>query len=240
MRDNLVGFPRGSGPSAWAAMSSSELRRELSLDALLPTCARWAAMSPEDADPGGLFPLERAQIINAAIVRQREYAAVRQLARTLFPEFGLGPCAIVNGLDRAPRFPRQVVGSLSHSRELALAVLAPRSDVAAIGCDVEPRLPLPDGVGDQVMSKRERTARAGRPDWWDRLLFSAKEAAYKAQYNLSGQFLDFDAFTIAFDPAAPRFTAILQTPAGPLRPGDSFAGRYRVTESFIITVVAAS
>lgn len=216
---------------------TSKFPHGLSLDALLPTSARWAVMRPEDADPGALFALEQAQIAHAVPARQLEYAAVRHLARRLLPDFGISPCPILNGPDRAPRFPPEVTGSFSHTRELALAVLAPIGNFAAIGCDIEPRLRLPEDVRDQVLSESERAAIADWPDWCDRLVFSAKEAAFKAQYRLSGVFLDFDGFTVGLNAALQRFTATLRVAAGPLRPGDSFEGRYQVTESLIVTVV---
>lgn len=213
---------------------------EISLDALLPPTARWAVMIPSDADPAALFPSERAQIADAVPVRRHEYAAVRELARRLFPEFGIEPCAILNGADRAPRFPPGLVGSFSHSRELALAVLASSSDLAAIGCDVELRLPLPDNISCDVLSARERAAIANQPTWFARLLFSAKEAAYKAQYCLSGLFLDFDAFDVELVPAKSEFTATLRIAAYPLKPGCRLTGRYQITQSMIVTLVTIS
>ena len=60
-----------------------------------------------------------------------------------------------------------------------------------IGLDAEPIAPLPAGVLDVVASQDEREAlarlggeRPGIP--WDTLLFSAKEATYKAWYPLTG------------------------------------------------------
>jgi 4'-phosphopantetheinyl transferase EntD len=210
---------------------------EISLDTLLPPTVRWAVMIPSEADPAALFPSERAQIADAVPVRRHEYAAVRELARRLFPEFGVDPCAILNGPDRAPRFPSELVGSFSHSRELALAVLASSSDLVAIGCDVEPRLPLPDNLSCEVLSARERAAIASQPRWFGRLLFSAKEAAYKAQYCLSGLFLDFDAVDVVLVPAKSEFTATLRVAAHPLRTGYRLMGRYQVTQSTIVTLV---
>lgn len=204
---------------------------------LFPETVRWRVMDPANADPAALFQVEQAQIARAVAHRQREYAAVRQLARRILADFGVGSVAIPNGRDRAPRFPSGVVGSFSHSQTLALAALARSSDVVALGCDVEPRLPLPEGVAERTLSTSERARLAGQPQWLDRLMFSAKEAAYKAQYRLSGAFLDFDAMVVNIDTCDARFTAELRIDAGPFRTGHRFAGRFELSDGLIITAV---
>jgi 4'-phosphopantetheinyl transferase EntD len=77
----------------------------------------------------------------------------------------------------------------------AAAAVGPLSRISAIGIDAEPDAPLPDGVLDLVATPAKRN-RLGvthlEPDSpnWDRLLFSAKEAAYKAWFPLVGEWLD--------------------------------------------------
>ena len=77
----------------------------------------------------------------------------------------------------------------------AAAAVGPLSRISAIGIDAEPDAPLPDGVLDLVATPAERNRLAVtqlEPDSpnWDRLLFSAKEAAYKAWFPLVGEWLD--------------------------------------------------
>ena len=82
----------------------------------------------------------------------------------------------------------------------------------AIGLDAEPIAPLPAGVLDVVASagEREAVARLGgeRPGIpWDTLLFSAKEATYKAWYPLTGAVVGHDAVRVELSPAG-AFTAV--------------------------------
>lgn len=79
---------------------------------------------------------------------------------------------------RAPQFPPGFVGSLSHSRGIAVAIAAPESRFCAVGIDLELN-PLPDGAAHLVLS-------ADEAEWFQHGVcscteaFSAKEAAYKA------------------------------------------------------------
>ena len=186
-----------------------------------------------DADPANLLPIEQVQIAAATDARKREYAAVRQLARALLSEFGLPPHAIPNLASRAPAFPPGVVASLSHSREQALAVMALERGVLTIGCDIETRDPLPAGVADHVLRPSERAALPACAAWFDRLFFSAKEAAFKAQHRLSGRFPEFHEIAITFDAEGRGFLAELCVDVGPLPHGTRFTGRAWIAREWI-------
>jgi 4'-phosphopantetheinyl transferase EntD len=68
-----------------------------------------------------------------------------------------------------------------------------------------------------------------------RAVFSAKESAYKCQYPLSRQLLDFQALDIEIDPAESRFTARFTVDAAPFRAGDSLHGRLAIADGHIAT-----
>jgi 4'-phosphopantetheinyl transferase EntD len=66
-----------------------------------------------------------------------------------------------------------------------MTAVALKEDVASIGVDAEPNDVLPNGVLDVIAKAPERAALpaldAAMPGVsWDRLLFCAKEAVYKA------------------------------------------------------------
>ena len=110
------------------------------------------------------------------------------------------------------------VGSITHCPGWTGAVAA-RSrgsalgrGVRGIGLDAEPVDPLPTGVLEVIASHAEREALAGlgaeRPGIpWDRLLFSAKEATYKAWYPLTGLVVGHDAVRVELS-AAGSFTGV--------------------------------
>jgi len=106
------------------------------------------------------------------------------------------------------------LGSMTHCAGYAAAAVGPLSRISAIGIDAEPDAPLPDGVLDLVATPAKRN-RLGvthlEPDSpnWDRLLFSAKEAAYKAWFPLVGEWLDHQEAEILIDPQDGTFAALL-------------------------------
>jgi 4'-phosphopantetheinyl transferase EntD len=165
------------------------------------------------AAPGGvLFPEEEQVIARAVEPRRREYAAVRSCARVCLQRLGYPRVPIPTGVGGAPIWPDGALGSMTHCTGYAAAAVAPVSRVCAIGIDAEPDAPLPDGVVDLVATPAERDRLAGNePDGpnWDRLLFSAKEAVYKAWFPVVGEWLDHQEAEILFDPHHRTFTAQL-------------------------------
>jgi 4'-phosphopantetheinyl transferase EntD len=165
--------------------------------------------------PGGvLFPAEEKIIAQAVEGRRREYAAVRSCARVCLGRLGYRPVPILPGVGGAPIWPAGVLGSMTHCTGYAAAAVAPVPQISAVGIDAEPDAPLPDGVLELVATPAERDRlTATRPETdgpnWDRLLFSAKEAVYKAWFPLVGDWLDHQEAEIRFHPQERTFTAQL-------------------------------
>jgi len=89
----------------------------------------------------------------------------------------------------APQWPPGIVGSLAHSDSHAVAAVARCEDFAGVGVDIEPAEPLPEELIDLVFASGE----VKPPDSAElvgRILFCAKEAAYKALYPIDGRFLE--------------------------------------------------
>ena len=76
----------------------------------------------------------------------------------------------------------------------AAAVARVSDQIWSVGIDAEPHQPLPEGVLDLVSLPSERAqCQALAPlVHWDRLLFCAKEAVYKAWFPLAGRWLGFE------------------------------------------------
>ncbi|MEH0845003.1 4'-phosphopantetheinyl transferase superfamily protein [Micromonospora sp. CPCC 205711] len=205
------------------------------------------AVAEAFGDPAGavLHPEEAALVARSVDKRRREFTTVRHCARRALGDLGYAPAPILPGPRGAPRWPAGVVGSMTHCDGYRAAVLGRVDAFAAIGVDAEPHAPLPDGVLDAVAlpAERARTAQvaAERPGvCWDRLLFSAKEAVYKAWFPLTRRWLDFAEADITFDPRDGVFAARLLVP-GPLiagRPVGTFHGRYTVDGGLALTAIA--
>jgi len=143
-----------------------------------------------------LHPEEEALVATASPKRRAEFAAARACAHEALRRLGRPAVPVLRGGRGMPLFPPGVVGTLTHCAGLRAAALADSGRVRSLGVDVEVHAALPDRVLDTVSLPEEaRWARAALADEprvrWDTLLFTAKEATYKAWYPLTRRWLGF-------------------------------------------------
>lgn len=200
-----------------------------------------------EADPASyetvLHAEEAAQVERAVEKRKREFATGRGLARRLLSAHGVESAPLLNDPDRAPIWPERVVGSISHTHGYCGVVVAPRTLYAGLGLDVEQGEPLKRDLVRSITREEEREALARLPEeralLHAKAIFSAKEAAYKAQYALSRTFLGFSAMRIELDLEAGSFRAVFAVPAGSVfLPGDVLDGRIRMDRGLVACGVA--
>ncbi len=142
-------------------------------------------ISPGDED--ALLPEEA--VTSRAAKSRRASGAARIVARKLLVGAGLPNCAIPKASSGAPLWPPQIVGSLAHDSDVAVAAVAPHREFAGIGVDVEPAAALPIELLTTIATPLEQSALATYV-YGGRLLFAAKEAVYKAVAGLDQIFLD--------------------------------------------------
>lgn len=142
------------------------------------------AILPGDED--GLFPEEIAGSASAKI--RCSSGAARLVARELLASAGFANCAIPRTPSGAPIWPAPLVGSLAHDADIAVAAVAPHSEFAGIGIDIEPAESLPFDVIETIATPAERSVPATYL-YGGRLLFVVKEAVYKAVAGLDRIFL---------------------------------------------------
>lgn len=101
---------------------------------------------------------------------------------------------------RAPIWPDGICGSISHSDQAAIAILAPSDTLRGIGIDIE--LPIgfleQDGLAAQIYQLDEGAVLAASK-WAPQtftVIFSAKEAIYKAIYPTVRRFVGFEEVTL--------------------------------------------
>ena len=155
------------------------------------------------SDPPDLTPLpeEEPLIAKSVAKRRNEFITVRHCARVAMGELGLPPVPILKGEKGEPCWPDGVVGSLTHCTGYRGAVVGRANSVRSVGIDAEPHDVLPNGVLDAITLEEERHEIAALPDGlhWDRILFCAKEATYKAWFPLTKRWLGFEDAHIVFD-----------------------------------------
>ena len=155
------------------------------------------------------------------------------------------PVPILKGDKGEPCWPEGVVGSLTHCTGFRGAAVGRQADVRSVGIDAEPHDVLPSGVLEAVSLPRERVELQALPGGlhWDRILFCAKEATYKAWFPLTHRWLGFEDAHITFEvdatgQAGTFSSEILIDPAaesGP--PLTSLAGRWAVRDGIALTAI---
>lgn len=171
-------------------MEVASIAIEAAFRALLPAGTAIAAAAV--VGPGDdLLGAELAAAAGMAPGRRAEFAAGRRCARRALAELGLPATAIAIGPDRAPALPPGVRGTISHATGVAVAAM--RAGAAGIGLDLEPADDLPGEVLPRVcIAGEEYAGPTGLPAArWARVVFSAKESAYKALARDVGRFIDF-------------------------------------------------
>ena len=198
-------------------------------------------------DPPDLAPLpeEEPLIAKSVAKRRNEFVTVRYCARLALEEIGVAPTPILKGEKGEPCWPDGVVGSLTHTEGFRGAAVAPKGAVRSIGIDAEPHGVLPTGVLDAISIPAERAEISAMPGGlhWDRILFCAKEATYKAWYPVTQRWLGFEDAHIVFDIDDGGTTGgfestILIDPAarsGP--PLTSLRGRWSVHDGLALTAI---
>jgi len=199
------------------------------------------------SDPKELAPLpeEEPLIARSVAKRRNEFITVRYCARQALVDLGMQPVPILKGDKGEPCWPDGIVGSLTHCEGFRGAAVGRRDEVRSVGIDAEPHDVLPNGVLDAISLPVERHELQSMADGvhWDRVLFCAKEATYKAWFPLTHRWLGFEDAHVVFDVDASgqagTFTSeILIDPAaesGP--PLTALTGRWSVRDGLALTAI---
>ena len=181
-----------------------------------PEC--WVEASSLRYEIGDLAPTERSLAEKAISSRQREFATGRVLAHRLLDQAGHDAPALLRDKDRVPEWPSGIVGSITHCGSLCVVAVGSNETHAGVGIDVEPDEPVTFGVERVVCRPEEGSWLDEASDDEDRarrvrLIFSVKEATYKAFYPELRTFWSFQDVHVSVDESAERFVAHL--PDGP-------------------------
>jgi len=221
------------------------VRRSLALETLYPAGVV-AAETRERGDVTKLFPLEAESILRAVPKRAQEFAAGRSCARHALAEFGVPAMPIAMAADRQPVWPERFVGSITHTEGFCAAVAAERVRFAALGIDTEVVGHVTADLWPSICTATDRAWLDALPrpqrDPAVTLIFAAKEAFYKSQYPLTGEWLDFHDLSVSpvdWNLQRGEFTVTAMraiTMQSAARSG--FLGRYLFHERYVTTGVA--
>lgn len=192
------------------------------------------------ADPQESHPLLAGETLPGAVPqRMREFAAGRHAARMALHRIGAGLSALPMADDRAPVWPAGITGSITHTRSACLAAVVRLGLFTGVGLDLEEDSPLERDLWDDVLVPDEQLWLARQPQATRgdlaKLMFSAKEAAYKAQYAQSRTLFGFDTLALTLDAAS--FTATFRHAVAPFAAGQGLHGRHLRQNGHFLTVV---
>ncbi|WP_424979909.1 4'-phosphopantetheinyl transferase family protein [Leisingera sp. S232] len=218
--------------------SNSKLAERLALvRPLFAADVALAGADPLDAPPAPFAEEAAGLSPNAVAKRRNEFAAGRKAVRQAMQQLGVPTEPVPVGSDRAPVWPAGLTGSITHTKSCAMAVLTRVGAVQALGLDVEEDTPLKDELLPAICSEREQAwlKRQDNPGHMAKVIFSAKEAAYKCQYSLSRAFYGFDGMELEFDLDTGAYQAFFTADQPPFRRRESVGGRFVAGAGLIIT-----
>lgn len=190
-----------------------------------PEASAITLCAPIDPDAVAHLSARELAVVERAIdKRKSEFATGRKLARLALAELEHHDVEILNGPDRAPIWPSGIAGSISHCDRVAVVAMT-RAERGTVGVDVEHRDELKRELWKTVFLPHEITALDAAFEGAMRgrmalVLFSAKEALYKAQYPRTTTFMGFHELHVAIepghDPQAGRLICTFQNDVGAL------------------------
>jgi enterobactin synthetase component D len=182
--------------------------RRFLLELPFGTCVGVALPEGDFPLPAALHPDEGAFALALPAPRRVSWVGGRIALRAALAAAEIDPPDAILATPRgAPLLPAGVVGSVSHKRTIAVALVAPASAPAAtatVGIDVEELRPLRGDIASRVLTPAEIAdlpADGPARDAAVLLRFSAKEAIYKALDPWVQRFVGFEeaALTWAVD-----------------------------------------
>lgn len=154
---------------------------ELNLHPDIVTLAAKIHINPQASE----FAEEEKAVDRAVSKRRREFRAGRSLARTALRHLNFCACAIPCNEDRSPCWPHGVCGSISHTNDVVVVAVTAAPNLVGLGIDVEKAGSVESNLRAMIRADECETV------FDDTLLFSAKEAVFKAVYPICGEFLEF-------------------------------------------------
>lgn len=185
-------------------------------------------------------------IVRSVPARRAEFLAGRLAARDALAEIGEAPIDLPIGRMRAPVWPRGIIGSISHSNNLAAGIGMSNAVHRGVGLDIEQVVSAEVGTSlAEIAATRYEQSLFSRaaPDMSRRqmltIIFSAKESLFKAISANVGRYLEFTAAQVAVVDAQAGIVTLEATSA--LSPaigmGHRFAARFVLVKETVLTLL---
>jgi len=199
------------------------------------------------AAPAGLLTESEAHAVShCAPKRIGDFTAGRLCARRALEAFGVRDFSLLPAEDRQPRWPQGYVGSITHTEGYSAAVAGRGARFRSLGVDAETIAAVHAELWPRILLEAERRqlAQLRAPPDRERtaaLIFAAKEAFYKCQFALTGEWLEFEDLHIESEDFGRDTGQFSVRPCRMLKlrhTGALIAGRFRVHAPYVSCGVA--
>lgn len=165
---------------------------------------------------------ERLTLQEAAITPRGSDPAVAKLfklgriaAKRCLATFDVPNCSILNGDGGEPLFPEGFVGSISHTHDIAAAVVGRDSEYLSLGIDIESAdRKINKAVIDKIGTAQEKRWVKEDPTKRALMVFCAKESIFKALFPLHRKRMNFLDVATHWDDENNAFISTLLTDYG--------------------------
>lgn len=188
-----------------------------------------------------LYP-EELEVLSSKAVRKRriEFCIGRAAAHSALSKISINNFPVLKGVHNEPLWPEGVVGSISHSGELAIAAVARKEEAAGIGMDIEM---LDETISEDIV---RIICTSKETDWVNRsvdrklerlfMIFSAKESIFKAFFPMTNVPLNYLDTELIWHEDTGLFLGQLLTQVGEeYREGYFFEVGCRMVDRYIFT-----
>jgi 4'-phosphopantetheinyl transferase EntD len=133
---------------------------------------------------------------NSVNKRQAEFLAGRFSAKHALEGIGITHFDIEIGCNRQPLWPAGIVGSITHTHDTVLCIVARKTDYSSLGIDTEHILNEKTAreISKNILTQREVNVLTAHCQNFNKictLAFSAKESLFKAIYCRVNEYFDF-------------------------------------------------
>jgi 4'-phosphopantetheinyl transferase EntD len=178
--------------------------------------------------------------------RISDFTAGRLCARRALKELGIEGFSLLPGKNRLPLWPAGIVGSITHTDGYSAAVAMRPGSVRSVGLDSEAVAAVHEGLWPRICApvelERLRTFADTERGQRAALTFAAKEAFYKSQFPLTGEWIGFEDIVIEFEEQPGGVGVFVVVPQRPLllqlQGEQRLTGRFRRHGEFVTAGVA--
>jgi enterobactin synthetase component D / holo-[acyl-carrier protein] synthase len=216
----------------------------LTIESPFPPDFGFACVSAKDLHDYVPHPEEVKCLSPRAVEKRRmEFFLGRLAAFRALRELGVAPEPVLKGKHREPLWQEGIVGAISHKADTAVAVVARKNMASGVGVDLESLdRTVNFRISTKVCTEGEQAWLLEIPEEKDKrlkMLFSAKEAGFKAFFPIRQVYLGYQDAELSWNADTRRFSGVLLKGAGEDHPtGYSFEVGCRIIDRFVFSFIS--